>query len=78
MPCSFDADILLRISCPLQPLERIYGFLTLCLEIAGNCWKPIEVELGIGQLEFSGYILEPAVLPKFNNKKRFPMVSRVT
>ncbi len=63
MPYSFEADILLLISCPLQSLEKIYGFFTLCLEIAGNCRKPIEVELGIGQLEFSGYILEPAVFP---------------
>lgn len=63
MPYSFEADILLWISCPLQSLEKIYGFFTLCLEIAGNCRKPIEVELGIGQLEFSGYILEPAVFP---------------
>lgn len=48
VPYSFEVDMLLWISCPLQPLEKIYGFFTLYLEIAGNCRKPIEVELGIG------------------------------
>jgi hypothetical protein len=51
--------------------------LQMALEIARNCWKSIEVELGIGQLEFSGYILEHVIFPKFNNEKSFPKVSHV-